>query len=251
MRRVADACNPANLPGWQYQGSYVDGLCAANANTVFRISSLGTNAGNTLDVEPGNPVTALGAPSWAHERRAAGEPWVWVYCFMAGTNGVQDGSGFTYNDLVTAFEKAGEPDPLWWVAIPASERQGLMTPMPVGQPGHPIYMVQVLYDQGVGYDIDLLEDYVPGFDPPPDPPKPAEEIMFRFTYGNPPAQFVSNGLQYIWIPNQQGITNYDTIFAATGQGVSINGLVGMGVPADPTTAKMSGQPWPVKGPAEP
>lgn len=177
MRLMADACNPANLPGWALEATYVDGICASNASTKVRMSSLGTNAGNGLDCEPGNPLKGVEVAYWTRERRAAGEPWIIVYCFATGTNGVQNGSGYTWYDLIQAFASIGEPEPIWWIAIPASARVGDATPIPAGAG-----MVQVYYDVPPGYDTSFVLDYIPKFDPdpptpdppPPDPPPPLE-----------------------------------------------------------------------------
>lgn len=199
-RLCADACTPAYLPGWPDEATYVDGACKSSASTKIRVSSLGTNAGNALDVEPGNPLTGAAVVGWVQSRRAAGEPWVWVYCFVAGTNGVANGSGYTLQDLQTAFRTAGEPPPLWWVAIPAASRQGLSTALPEGAS-----MVQVLYEQGAGYDVSVMADYIPGYDPaptPPDPPKPKENEMI--IVGVTPASTTESAV--LILPNGQRFT---------------------------------------------
>lgn len=215
MRLCADACTPANLPGWADEASYVDGTCGSLADTKIRISSLGTNAGNALDVEPGNPVYGSAVVNWVKQRRAAGEPWVWVYCFEVGTNGVENGSGYTWTDLLEAFDAAGEPDPLWWVAIPAASRQGTSTPLPAGS-----YMCQVLYDVAPGYDVSVMAEYVPGYDPAPVPtPDPAitsEEDMVTTVYGG--GQLFTS-----WVDPTSGIVYLATTPWQTGDTVTSEG----------------------------
>lgn len=109
-------------------------------------------------------------------------------------------------------------------------------------PGASVSWGSVDINQATAVDFGQVGDPLPGPE--------EEDVLVKFTYGKPAAQFVSDGKTYIWIPNSQGVTNYTTIFKAQDLG-PINGLVAMGVPADPTTARMSGQPWPVTGPAQP
>lgn len=237
-----DACSPGNLPAGDLGAVYVDGSCrtiyTAGRRTISSIAQADADEG---DVEPGNPGWASWVP-WVARQRARGNPYPWLYC-CDDDYGSSYFDGWRHVDGVAAFRAAGVPEPLWRVF-----NFNLSEP-----PGYAV-AVQVAVDIAPGYDVNVLADHIPGLDPdpPPTPPPPAQEdkIMVRFTYGNPPAQFVSDGIHYIWVPNQQGITNYDSLFAAVNKG-DVNGLVGMGDPADPKTAAMSGQPWPVQGPAQP
>lgn len=237
---MEDAVNVQNLdPTSPVVAVYLDGAYATTQaavrarcpnSAIVWITVLASPRGMAYDCETGNG-TPQDAVSYAQERLALGYTPI-VYC----------GEHTWWSEIEQLMAAAGlEGKVIYWVA----DYDGVAQ-IPVGADGKQ-YADPGPVDLSV-VDQTFLEAI--GADPPAPPPPPSEDLMVKFTYGNPEAQFVSNGLHYEWIPNGQGVTNYDTIFHAEDLG-AINGLVGMGVPTDPTTARMSGQPWPPTGPAQP
>lgn len=98
-----------------------------------------------------------------------------------------------------------------------------------------------------GYDLSYAVDapYWYGIDAQPIDPTPEDKVLFKFTYGKPEAQFVSDGLHFQWVLNASALAVYNNLFKVTDLGITpVNGLAGFGIPTDPTTAKMAGVPWP-------
>lgn len=158
-REMLDACNPDNIPtGTPIVAGYIDGLCAwpqsawdrLGRSIQVRISSLGTNAGQVLDVEPGNP-DARYAVYWARNRRAAGViPTIYTAEWAASTKG-HGPVGYAWADCIREFDAAGEPQPNYWVAP--------WTPGVV-PPG----AVAAQHTYKVTVDVNTVVDYWPGVD---------------------------------------------------------------------------------------
>lgn len=152
-----DACVAANVPtDAGMVAGYVDGVCTwagadwdrfPNAIKV-PISSIGTNAGTVLDVEPGN-LNAKQAVAWVKMRRAAGvDPTIYT---------AEWAPGYTWADCIKEFDAAGEAQPHYWVA-PASAFKDI----PIGT--IPVGAVAVQYDYPGPYDLNNVLDYWPGVD---------------------------------------------------------------------------------------
>jgi hypothetical protein len=77
-----------------------------------------------------------------------------------------------------------------------------------------------------------------------------EDMLVVFSIGG--GTFVSNGVLYRWVIDEWDL---NALSAGWGDRIryvgNVNGFKGFGVPADPTTAKLSGQQWPPAGPAQP
>jgi murein DD-endopeptidase MepM/ murein hydrolase activator NlpD len=82
----------------------------------------------------------------------------------------------------------------------------------------------------------------------PPAPEEVEQVLVVFSVAG--GQYVTDGLAYRWIVDE---ADRNALFAVWGTSISdygeINGFNGMGVPADPATASVSGQRWPAEGPA--
>lgn len=110
----ADACNPANLPGWPIEWVYVDGACATTQLAGRRtISSVAEADADEGDVEPGNPDWSVWIP-WVQRQRARGATDTALYCCDDGYGGSQ-WNGWRHSDGVAAFAAAGVPEPNWRV----------------------------------------------------------------------------------------------------------------------------------------
>lgn len=114
-REMYDAVIPANIPanaaivaGYlppsRYAWTAADWARFPNAVKVRIAVRASTNDGHVLDVENGDATPAQ-APGWAHMRRASGYAHPTIYC-----------SKSIQSQVIDAFNQAGEPLPLWWIA---------------------------------------------------------------------------------------------------------------------------------------
>lgn len=114
-REMYDAVTPANIPvtaqmvaGYLAPSRYT--WTAANwarfpdAVKVRIAVRSSTNDGHVLDVETGDATPAQ-APVWARMRRASGYAYPTIYCSVS-----------VQSQVIDAFNQAGEPLPLWWLA---------------------------------------------------------------------------------------------------------------------------------------
>lgn len=215
---VIPICTPSNVPPESAQ-QLLDTMVAQDLSHKFCMFDL-----EAYSFPPTSWVT--GCIQLLH-----GAGWKVIGYGFESTKGTYWGCGFDY----------------WLGVIDYTQGYGYIPPWCDGLQ----YTDKLIGPSGANYDGSTISDALwAAFEADPPTPPAQEEKLVKFTYGSPAAQFVSNGLTYVWIPDAQGITVYSSIFGAQDLG-PINGLVGMGVPADPATAKMSGQPWPVKEPAQP
>lgn len=169
MTRVAaDACNGADLPGWELEFTYVDGQCKAGAKPGTRtISSTASAAADVGDCEPRNPSWPTWI-SWVSWMRVLGRTPT-IYCCDDGVGDDATWAGWRHEDGVKAFAAAGVAEPVWWVF-----NDNLSEP--------PAYAaaVQVAQNVAPGYDISIVSSYWPGIDPVPEEDPP----MFAITGPN-------------------------------------------------------------------
>jgi len=159
---MADSVTSADIPsGFQMVAGYLDGRYAWSAADwrrhqasvlVHIVVNPANNAGDVLDVEPGDatPAQALG---WVRMRRKAGA----IPALYASRSVVPT--------IEAIFKSAGEPFPLWWIAewtgVPHQVGGSIAT-----QYDHPPH-------SGGHYDLSSVADYWPGVDiVPPKPPAP-------------------------------------------------------------------------------
>lgn len=140
----ADACNPANLPGWPVEWVYVDGSCrtgeAAGRRTISSTAQADADEG---DVEPGNPSWSVWVP-WVVRQRARGATDTSLYCCDDGY-GSSVFDGWRHSDGVAAFAAAGVAEPNWRVFNFTTST----VPSYAGA-------LQVAVDVPPGYDVNLI-----------------------------------------------------------------------------------------------
>lgn len=161
-----DACTASNIPtNASIAMGYVDGSCRWSVadwsrfpnSVLVRISSIGSNDGHVLDVEPGN-LNARQSVDWVLMRRAAGiDPTVYV---------AQWAPGYTWSDVNAAFDARGVARPWIWLAPIAS---GVI-------PNDP-QVIGVQYGYIGPYDLSNIRAFWPGVDGiVPESPKPVYAI---------------------------------------------------------------------------
>ena len=155
MARMFDACTAGNIPAdAAIVAGYVDGRCQWSAADWARfpgaiqlgISSLGTDAGQVLDVEPQNPSASY-APTWIRMRQAAGVARPVIYCAPRGHT--QD--GYAVEDVQAACQGL-EYD--LWVCTAGVPGQ------PHSWPGAVACQYALDSQLGTGYD---LSETIPGW----------------------------------------------------------------------------------------
>src|SRR5256885_69784 len=108
-RYMFDSCAgtfPA-ITGRDLRLGYVDGACNLAAQFDVGISSIGTNRGTVLDVEPRN-LNAEQSVTWVLMRRARGvDPTVYT---------AEWAPGYTRADVNAAFDARGVARPWIWLA---------------------------------------------------------------------------------------------------------------------------------------
>lgn len=150
-REMFDAVTPANIPAnaqmvagylppsrfaWS-QASWDRFPNAAKVRIAVRAS---TNDGHVLDVEAGDATPAQ-APGWARMRRASGYATPAIYCSVS-----------VQSQVIDAFNQAGEPLPLWWLA-----HYDNVDALPAGA-------VAKQYADPGPYDRSIVADVWPGVD---------------------------------------------------------------------------------------
>lgn len=146
-------------------------------HTLVSIAAHGGDA-QVCDVETG-AMTPVHVPAWLVRQRSQGRtPW----CYATTTNWA----------LVRAFcQFAGVTKPLWWKADWSDG------------PVIPSDAIATQYASVPGWDSSVLLDYIPGFDPDPDPPITEDTDMFRI-YQDPrsPAQYAIGGTWAVALDSQ-------------------------------------------------
>lgn len=166
---MIDACNAKNVPrDALIVAGYVDGKCKWSQADwdmfpdaiKVGVSSIGSNNGEALDVEPQN-LNAREAVGWVRWRRAAGiDPT--VYTAEWAKAGTLYGPGYSYADCVREFNAAGEPQPHYWIA-PLDRRLpdgSLRAPYIPDWPG----VIAAQWDYPGPIDRNIVADYWPGID---------------------------------------------------------------------------------------
>ncbi|MBO0730938.1 MAG: M23 family metallopeptidase [Acidimicrobiaceae bacterium] len=74
-----------------------------------------------------------------------------------------------------------------------------------------------------------------------------DKMLVLFAVGG--GTYLSDGIHYRWVVNEWDVNAIHHAFPSVRNVGEINGFAGMGVPADPGTASLSGQEWPPQGPA--
>lgn len=163
MRTMYDAVTASNIPRTAAMvAGYIDKIklepwSAAdwarfpNAVKVEIVKKASTNAGDVLDVEPGD-ATPAEAPGWVLRRRAAGaDPTVYM-------------NASTWPSVRTEFQRQGVPEPWYWVAkYDGSPTWG------AGWAAARCVAKQYLGDVAPGIDVSSVTDYWPGVDARPGP----------------------------------------------------------------------------------
>lgn len=151
-REMYDAVTPTNIPvtaqmvaGYLLPSKFAWSQASwdrfPNSTKVRIAVRSSTNDGHVLDVENGD-ATPVEAPVWAHMRRAAGYAFPTIYC-----------SSSVQAQVVAAFNAAGEPMPLWWLA-----HYDNVDALPAGA-------VAKQYADPGPVDRSIVADYWPGVDP--------------------------------------------------------------------------------------
>lgn len=164
-RTMYDSTTAADIPlSAELVAGYIDGVYAWSAadwamhagKPQVRIAVFPTtNDGQVLDLEPGNGDASV-AVAWARMRRAAGQRDVTIYCFSdAGP------VGFRISDVRDAFDAAGEPRPLFWVAQWDNDPS---TFDPAGDPTIVAKQYAGSGQTGGHYDASIVADFWPGVD---------------------------------------------------------------------------------------
>jgi LysM repeat protein len=132
------------LPPNRYAWSAADWARFPHAVQVRIVIAASTNDGQVLDVEQGD-ATPTEAPGWARMRRAAGQDPT-IYC-----------NASTWGAVRSAFDAAGEPQPLYWIA--QYDRNPSIPPGAVAKqyadPDH---------GSGGHWDLSIVADVWPGVD---------------------------------------------------------------------------------------
>jgi hypothetical protein len=104
------------------------------------------------------------------------------------------------------------------------------------------------WDCGPGFPIDEVLAMAAGGRPEPEPePEEDEEMLILFACAG--GTYLSDGVQYRWVIDGWDLNAIRTAWPNIRDLGPVNGFKGFGVPADPATAGLSGQPWPAEGPA--
>jgi hypothetical protein len=181
--------------------------------------------GDILDVEPGN-ATPAECPGWCDRFNRPGRRAPTIYTNRATWPQVQAAVGSRRVDYwistLDGTQQVAGAVAVQYTDVGAYDESAIWDGSWVG--------MQTIPNQGTPLEVD--------------------ELLVRFSING--GTYLSNGLTYRWIIDQ-----YDNTALSVGWGPNINdvgnvnGFKGFGVPADPTTAKLSGQAWPPTGPAEP
>jgi hypothetical protein len=84
---------------------------------------------------------------------------------------------------------------------------------------------------------------------PTPPPEQEDDVLVKFDIAN--GSYVSDGVSYRWIIDEWDLNALRTAWPTMKDLGAVNGFKGFGVPADATTASLSGQQWTDGGPAGP
>lgn len=178
MRKMYDAIAVGNVPedGDLYLG-YVDGNYPSYAAMVNRFGAErvvgatvdpGSNHGTVGDGPPDNGTWPEWV-AWVQRRRAAGcTPTMYT-------------DGATWENGKAAFAAAGVPQPEWFIADYLTFRfapPAVAPPIPSGSVGR-----QYAGTCPPGFDVSVVADHWPGFDPtPPAPPPTPQEVTEDMRY---------------------------------------------------------------------
>ena len=147
---------------------------------------------DVLDVEKGDAYPTQ-APSWAVRQRNRGATPT-IYCSLD-----------TWPEVRQAFQQAGEPEPLYWIA----HYDGMST-IPDGA-------IAKQYTGGDGYDLSAVADYWPGIDPPPaQTPNRKATSMVIVRDGTTSREYLQTD-----DGNLHYLSNPDTVTAYKGAGVGV------------------------------
>jgi len=103
-------------------------------------------------------------------------------------------------------------------------------------------------DCGPHFPMDRVMIMAGSSGPAPEPePEEDQKMLATFTWAG--GIYVTDGLYYRWVVDEWDLKALRIIDPKIKDLGAINGLQGMGVPADETTAYLSGQEWPFKRPA--
>lgn len=159
-RTMADSANAAHLPeGQDLYLAYVDGYFTYPE----AVKRFGANRVVSCSVKAGIPAVVGDVERGALTiQDAIRMRYPIVYAAES-----------SWNSYKLAYANAGVPEPAWIIAA-----WGTGPTMIPGAVGH-----QYTNDDAAGYDLSIVADYLPGFDPvpvPPAPPTPTQEIDLDF-----------------------------------------------------------------------
>lgn len=100
-------------------------------------------------------------------------------------------------------------------------------------------------DCGNGFPMQQVIDMARGGhapEPEPEPEPEVDKMLVRFTWNT--GRYVSDLIHFRWIQDHWDDNAISTFGGKVQEAGEVNGLQGFGIPADPTTAELTGLPWP-------